>query len=43
MTLPIVVAELADGSYVELLDVETLRACEGDVDAIAARLAEATP
>jgi hypothetical protein len=43
LTPPVVVAELADGTYVELLDVESLRACDGDVDAFVARLAEATP
>jgi hypothetical protein len=42
MTLPVVAAELADGTYVELLDVKSLRACDGDVDAFAARLSEAS-
>jgi hypothetical protein len=42
MVLPVVVAEMEDGSSIELLDAEALRACGGDVDAFAARLAEAT-
>ena len=40
MALPVVAAELTDGSYVELLDIESLRACDGDVDAFAVRLTE---
>jgi hypothetical protein len=37
-----VAAERQDGSWVVLLDTDTLRACDGDVDAFAARLGEAT-
>ncbi len=43
MTLPTVVAELADGSHIELLGIEDLRACGGDVDAFATRLTQASP
>ena len=39
--LPVVVAELADGTWRTLLDVEDLRACDGDVDAFAERLTAA--
>jgi len=42
MVLPVVAAERADGSYVELLGVEALRACSGEVDALAARLTAAS-
>lgn len=41
VVLPVVAAELADGTWTTLLDVEALRACDGDVDAFAARLAAA--
>jgi hypothetical protein len=43
LALPVVVAERTDGGFVELLGFEALRACGGDVDAFAARLAAATP
>ena len=39
--LPVVVAELADGTWRTLLDVADLRACDGDVDAFAERLTAA--
>ena len=39
VVLPVVAAELADGTWATLLDVEALRACDGDVDTFAARLA----
>ena len=41
VVLPVVAAELADGTWTTLLDVEALRACDGDVDVFAARLAAA--
>lgn len=41
VTLPVVVAELADGTWTTLLDVEALRACDGDMDGFAARLSAA--
>jgi hypothetical protein len=41
VVLPVVAAELADGTWTTLLDVEALRACDGDVDTFAARLAAA--
>ena len=42
MGLPVVAAEIADGSYVELLDIDALRSCSGDVEVFAARLRAAT-
>jgi hypothetical protein len=42
MRLPVVAAEVTDGSYVELLGIDALRSCGGDVEAFAARLAEAS-
>lgn len=41
VALPVVAAELADGTWTTLLDVDSLRACDGDVDAFAERLAAA--
>jgi len=40
--LPAVAAELPDGSLITLLDAAALRACDGDVEAFAAHLGEAT-
>ena len=41
VVLPVVMAERTDGTWTTLLDVDALRACDGDVDAFAARLATA--
>jgi hypothetical protein len=42
MRLPVVAAEVTDGRYVELLDVDALRSCGGDVEAFFVRLRAAT-
>ncbi len=41
VVLPVVMAERTDGTWTTLLDVDALRACDGDVDAFSTRLATA--
>ena len=43
MRLPYVAAELDDGTYVEVLGVEALTACEGDPEQLRTRLLAAAP